>query len=402
MDDLFITGKKILERLKQAGFEAYFVGGCVRDYKMGREINDVDITTDALPEEVESLFENTVDVGIEHGTVIVVLSGRPFEVTTFRVESEYTDHRRPDSVVFTKELAGDLERRDFTMNAMAMDSEFKLIDPYAGLEAIKNRLITTVGLPDERFDEDALRILRAVRFKAQLGFTIDHETVRAMERHAGHLRHVAVERSLVELKKTFSAGHMNGVKSLMVQTGIKKNLPFIKEVDDNTIMSTNTFSFITGMGLQIYLNESLMDYAPDLKLSNAEKNEVKEIVCVFRDLECDRQVKTISYNYNYDTLENVRKLVDTNRFSKKLEWDSVLRQALDMKPFLPIQHISDIDIDGRELMHHFGASGGRWIREVLTILEHEILFNLLPNEKTKILEWMDMHVEFKEGNIKLT
>ena len=402
MDDLFITGKKILERLKQAGFEAYFVGGCVRDYKMGREINDVDITTDALPEEVESLFENTVDVGIEHGTVIVVLSGRPFEVTTFRVESEYTDHRRPDSVVFTKELAGDLERRDFTMNAMAMDSEFKLIDPYAGLEAIKNRLITTVGLPDERFDEDALRILRAVRFKAQLGFTIDHETVRAMERHAGHLRHVAVERSLVELKKTFSAGHMNGVKSLMVQTGIKKNLPFIKEVDDNTFMSTNTFSFITGMGLQIYLNESLMDYAPDLKLSNAEKNEVKEIVCVFRDLECDRQVKTISYNYNYDTLENVRKLVDTNRFSKKLEWDSVLRQALDMKPFLPIQHISDIDIDGRELMRHFGASGGRWIREVLTILEHEILFNLLPNEKTKILEWMDMHVEFKEGNIKLT
>lgn len=402
MDDLFITGKKILERLQEAGFDAYFVGGCVRDYKMGREINDVDITTDALPEEVESLFENTVDVGIEHGTVIVVLSGIPFEVTTFRVESEYTDHRRPDSVAFTKELAGDLERRDFTMNAMAMDSEFKLIDPYAGLEAIKNRSITTVGLPDERFDEDALRILRAVRFKAQLGFTIDQETVRAMERHAGHLRHVAVERSLVELKKTFSAGHMDGVKSLMVRTGIKKNLPFIKEVDDNAFMSTNTFSFITGMGLQIYLNESLMEYAPDLKLSNAEKKEVKEIVCVFRDLEYDRQVKTISYNYNYDTLENVRKLVNTNRFSRKLEWNSILGEALEMKPSLPIQHISDIDIDGRELMRHFEARGGRWIREVFAVLEHEILFNLLPNEKTKILEWMDMHVEFEEGNIKLT
>ena len=120
------------------------------------------------------------------------------------------------------------------------------------------------------------------------------------------------------------------------------------------------------------------------------------------DLEYDRQVKTISYNYNYDTLENVRKLVVINRFSRKLEWSRILDEALEMKPSLPIQHISDIDVDGKELMEHFEAQGGRWIRDIFTILEYEILFNLLPNEKTKILEWMDMHVKFKEGNIELT
>lgn len=401
MDELFITGKKILEKLQEEGFQAYFVGGCVRDYQMGRIINDVDITTNALPEEVETLFENTVDVGKEHGTVIVLIDDTPFEVTTFRVESEYTDHRRPDFVSFTEKLDGDLERRDFTMNAMAMDKEFRLIDPYAGLEAIRRKTISTVGRADERFDEDALRILRAVRFKAQLDFEIDEATLLAMKRHAGNLRYIAVERSLVELKKTYDADYTEEIKPLMIQTGVKDNLPFLREVDDNNFMSTNAFSFISETALQVYMNESLLKYIPDLKLSNLEKHTIREMVEVLQDLEYDKQVKTISYKYNYDTLENVEALVAGNRFSKKLSWRRKLDEAMEMQPLLPIQKISDIDIGGKELMLHFGQNGGRWIREIYSVLEYEILFNELQNEKTKILEWIDVHVEFEEGNIKL-
>lgn len=288
------------------------------------------------------------------------------------------------------------------MNAMAMDGKFRLIDPYSGLEAIRQKSISTVGAADERFDEDALRILRAVRFKAQLGFTIDEETMAAMERHSGHLQYIAIERSLVELKKTYTADHMNEIKSLLIVTRIKDNLPFLNKVDNNNFMSTNAISFITEIAVQIYMNESLINYLSDLKLSNLEKKMITEIVQILQDLEYDKQVKNISYKYNYDTLKNVETLVTGNRFSKKLEWDGILYKAIEMKPFLPIQKISDIDIDGKELMRHFDYRGGSWIKELYSILEYEILFNQLRNEKMKILEWIDVHVEFKEGNIKLT
>lgn len=402
MNELFITGKQILETLQQNDYQAYFVGGCVRDYQMGRPINDVDITTDALPEEVESLFENTVDVGKEHGTIIVLIDDTPFEVTTFRIESGYTDHRRPDSVSFTEELEGDLERRDFTMNAMAMDKEYQLIDPYSGMEAIQQKRISTVGPAEARFDEDALRILRAIRFKAQLCFTIDEETLTAMKHHAGHLQHVAIERSITELKKTYAAEYLKNVKTLMVQTGIKKNIPFLKEVDDNNFMSTTAFSFIEEVAIQVYMNESLLKYISYLKLSNREKNSITEMVDILQDLEYDKHVKAISYKYNYDTLKNVEALVNENQFSDKLRWHNILGEAIEMKPVLPIQKTSDIDIDGKELMQHFERKGGRWIKELFTILEQEILYNQLQNDKKKLLEWIDVHVEFKEGNISLT
>ncbi len=402
MDDLFITGKRILETLQENEYQAYFVGGCVRDHHMGRAINDVDITTDALPETVETLFEKTVDVGKEHGTIIVLIDDIPFEVTTFRVESEYTDYRRPDSVAFTKELEGDLERRDFTMNAMAMDKEFQLIDPFGGVESINQQSISTVGEADARFDEDALRILRAVRFMSQLGFAIDEETITAMSRHAGNLQYIAIERSMIELKKTYAGGFTDKVKPLMIQTGIKENIPFLSKVDDNNFMSTSISSFISEIAIQIYMNASLIEYIPELKLSNSEKNTIREMVDILKELEYDKQIKCISYKYNYDTLENVEALVNDNRFSKKLQWGRMLREAIEMKPLLPIHQTSDIDIGGKELMHHFNYRGGRWIKDLYTILEYEILSNHLQNDKEKILEWIDVNVEFEEGNIKLT
>ena len=171
--------REILKTLQDAGYEAYIVGGCVRDAILGLEPKDWDITTSALPEQVKSLFSNTVDTGIQHGTVMVIRHGTGYEVTTYRIDGEYKDGRHPENVVFTRSLAEDLKRRDFTINAFAYSPEKGVVDMFDGLEDLENRLIRCVGDPNARFSEDALRIMRAVRFSAQLAFKIETVTLAA-------------------------------------------------------------------------------------------------------------------------------------------------------------------------------------------------------------------------------
>lgn len=182
MKPIFQRAIPIIEKLEEAGYEAYFVGGAVRDLLIGREIADVDIATSATPIEMKAIFSKTVDVGIEHGTILILLKGEAYEVTTYRAESTYSDFRRPDEVRFIRHLKEDLQRRDFTMNSIAMDKNGELIDPFAGREAIKNREIKTVGSSEERFNEDALRMMRALRFKSQLGFLLEEGTYDALKR----------------------------------------------------------------------------------------------------------------------------------------------------------------------------------------------------------------------------
>ena len=199
--------RRILAALEGAGYEAYAVGGCVRDSVLGREPQDWDITTSAAPREVKALFRRTVDTGIAHGTVTVLSGGDHFEVTTYRVDGTYSDGRHPDSVRFTPLLSEDLRRRDFTINAMACAADGTIVDLFGGREDLQNRLIRCVGDPDERFTEDALRILRAVRFSAQLDFQIEERTWNALRRHAPNLVHVSRERIFAELNKTILSDH---------------------------------------------------------------------------------------------------------------------------------------------------------------------------------------------------
>lgn len=192
----------IIGLLEGAGYEAYAVGGAVRDSIMGITANDWDITTSALPDELKAVFADfdVIETGIKHGTVTVLIDGEPFEITTYRVESQYSDHRHPDFVDFSRNLKDDLRRRDFTMNAIAY-SPSGFIDPFGGQEDIKNRVIRCVGNADERFDEDALRILRAARFSSVLGFEIDGSTRTAMSKSKAFLRGISAERVFTELKK---------------------------------------------------------------------------------------------------------------------------------------------------------------------------------------------------------
>ncbi len=199
--------KYIIKELTESGYEAYIVGGCVRDSILGRNPSDWDITTSARPEDVKKLFRRTIDTGIQHGTVTVMLKDESYEVTTYRIDGEYTDHRRPDAVTFTDNLSQDLMRRDFTINAMAYNDDKGVIDIYGGLEDLKSKKIRCVGEPDDRFDEDALRIMRAVRFAAQLGFTIDEATSRAATGHTEELNKVSAERIETELTKLLISPH---------------------------------------------------------------------------------------------------------------------------------------------------------------------------------------------------
>lgn len=199
--------KIILDTLHQAGYEAYAVGGCVRDTILMRTPDDWDITTSARPEEIKRVFARTIDTGIEHGTVTVLIAHTPYEVTTYRVDGVYTDHRRPDSVSFSASLGEDLARRDFTINAMAYNEEDGLVDRFGGMQDLQRKIVRCVGAPAERFGEDALRILRAVRFSAQLGFSIDPATRTGIEQLAPTLANISAERICTELVKLITSKH---------------------------------------------------------------------------------------------------------------------------------------------------------------------------------------------------
>ena len=199
--------EQILHRLEEKGFEAYVVGGCVRDSLLGREPHDWDITTSATPQQVKKIFQRTVDTGLKHGTVTVLLDREPYEVTTYRIDGEYLDGRHPSGVTFTRSLREDLQRRDFTINAMAYSDSRGLQDCFGGLEDLEKGMIRAVGDPMKRFGEDALRIMRAVRFAAQLGYAVEEETRRAMKTLAPTLSRVSAERIAAELEKLLVSPH---------------------------------------------------------------------------------------------------------------------------------------------------------------------------------------------------
>ena len=199
--------KYIIETIEAAGFEAYAVGGCVRDSILGRVPGDWDITTSAKPEQVKALFKRTIDTGIAHGTVTVMMDKEGFEVTTYRIDGKYEDSRHPREVTFTPNLEEDLKRRDFTINAMAYNEKAGLIDIFGGMQDIEKKIIRCVGEAEQRFREDALRIMRAVRFSAQLGYSIEEKTAEAIRELAYTLRNISAERIQVELVKLMVSPH---------------------------------------------------------------------------------------------------------------------------------------------------------------------------------------------------
>ncbi len=224
--------KFILNELYKNGFEGYIVGGCVRDYIMGIEPHDYDITTSALPEDVKRIFKHTVDTGIKHGTVTVVIDKIGYEITTYRIDGEYKDNRHPEEVIFTDRLSGDLSRRDFTVNAIAYNDLKGYVDLFGGIDDINSKIIRGVGDPEKRFQEDALRMMRAVRFSAQLDFAIEENTLRALKDNADLIEHISIERIREEFFRLILSDH-NERLDILINSGMTEH--FLPEILDKKI-----------------------------------------------------------------------------------------------------------------------------------------------------------------------
>lgn len=270
------SAEQIIEQLNQAGFEAYVVGGCVRDTLLGKEPEDWDITTSAKPGQVKAIFGRTIDTGIQHGTVTIMKGKEGFEVTTYRIDGEYEDGRHPKSVEFTANLIEDLKRRDFTINAMAYSHASGLIDAFDGLKDLEEHRIRCVGNPIHRFTEDALRILRALRFSAQLRFEIEPETKQAISVLAPNLVHVSKERIQVELTKLLLSPNPEFIRKVY-EIGIS---PFISEA----------FNRLPKGGIAI--NSSLPDTKPLRWAAFLRSGSEDQAVKILKDLKMDNDTIT--------------------------------------------------------------------------------------------------------------
>jgi tRNA nucleotidyltransferase (CCA-adding enzyme) len=264
----------IINELEDHGFEAYAVGGCVRDSILGKEPEDWDITTSAKPAEVKKIFRRTIDTGILHGTVTVLIDKEGYEVTTYRIDGEYEDNRHPKSVEFTTNLIEDLKRRDFTINAMAYNETAGIMDAFGGLKDIEQGIIRCVGSAADRFDEDALRILRAVRFSAQLGFQIEQETCKAAGEKAGNLRNVSAERIRVELNKLLLSNYPEKLLSAY-EIGITKVI--LPEFDKMMETDQHNPHHIYSVGMHTMKAVEYVDnrVSIDLNTGNVKNNKNK-------------------------------------------------------------------------------------------------------------------------------
>ncbi|WP_332648754.1 CCA tRNA nucleotidyltransferase [Lysinibacillus sp. 54212] len=383
--------ENVIHKIQQAGFEAVFVGGAVRDRILNREQHDIDVATSALPSEIKTIFTKTVDVGIEHGTVLVLDEGAPIEVTTYRTDGTYDDHRRPDSVVFVRSLKDDLERRDFTMNAIAMTASYEIIDYYGGISDIEQRLIRAVGQPQKRFQEDALRMLRAVRFRAQLGFAIENETFTAIKKQAQDIQHIAMERISAELNKIWISDNVfEGIVSL-VQSNLANYLPgnFMENLEKWKYCKFTSPSM--GWAYLCFLNrEQHASIVKAYRLSNKEKNYVQNVLRAYDALLQGWSIVDY-FETELSVLEGAYDFAEWQGIELSVTKDQI---AL-IKASLPIESRKDLQANGNDFMEWTNKKRGPWLKDALDKVLLAVLNGSLDNNPDQIREWF-LH-EFDEG-----
>lgn len=426
--------KTALSLLSDAGFEAYIVGGCVRDYLLGRVPNDYDITTSALPEQTQAVFRGykCIDVGIQHGTVAVIIDKMQLEITTYRIDGEYTDKRHPESVTFSSELRDDLSRRDFTVNALACSRAGEIVDCFSGREDLDRKIIRCVGEAQKRFDEDALRIMRAVRFASQLGFTIAPDTEEQIFALKDTLKMISAERLRAELDKLVCG--KAACEILMKYREIPE--VFIPEIGRAAVLTAD----YSGKSLNVWEHTAE-------SLKNSEKNIIIRLTMLFHDLalpECnDRSIpekghfsehalsgakmaadilkrlkydnKTIKavttlvkyHDFRFTTRQDIKRVmsaIGTELFHQLLkvqkacgETDNDLEAArtescdiTDKKECLSIKELAT---DGNELKKH-GCKGAQ-IGEVLSALLDAVLDDRIENSSEALLGYADRYLSEK-------
>ena len=370
----FKDAMNILKIFNEHGFEAYFVGGCVRDYLLGEVFSDIDITTNALPSEVKKIFHKTIDTGIQHGTVTILINSVGYEVTTFRTEGDYKNHRAPEKVEFVSNLREDLDRRDFTINAMALDYNGKLFDYHNGDNDLSSKIIRTVNNPNERFYEDALRMLRAFRFSSKLGFEIENNTLDAIKKNAELIKFVSIERIVNEFKKLLAGkGNLKSLE-LLIDSKLNSYIPFFEEV--NEIQDLSSYSFCQSLYILSIINDISFEKLKFLKLSNKEIKLVKQFDLINQEFKNNTQIELILYKYNR---EDIKFICEYFGYDKEKNIDERI---------LIINSFNDIDITSQEIISTINKNPGPWIKSITLELEKEILLGRLNNNKKDILDFL--------------
>lgn len=400
----------IINTIEKNGHQAYAVGGCVRDTIMGVVPNDWDITTNALPEEVKSYFNKTIDTGIQHGTVTVMLHSTGYEVTTYRIDGDYLDGRHPSSVEFSDRLTDDLCRRDFTINAMAYNDRIGLVDEYGGIDDINNKIIRCVGNPVERFTEDALRMMRAIRFSAQLGFTIDDNTFKAIEKLSTNIQKVSMERVCVELKKTLMSdnpdfcrlyGATNLFRDILPQLHnsftsrqSKRILLTCRYIEKNfalrlaACLSTGTPEDAYNTLRHLRMDNKTIDTV--VKILTYSKDRVEETEPAIREElhKCGRDIFESIIKYELAAVkasEEVTFITNPGRHNHLIKLKTMADEILARGDCFSIK---DLDITGLDLIE-YGLKGTQ-IGDTLNYLLEIVIENPKLNDKATLIGLLDM------------
>lgn len=390
LPEIFVKAMPVLRTLEDAGFEAYFVGGSVRDVLLHRHVHDVDITTSAYPEEVKELFDKSIDTGIKHGTVTVLYGGESYEITTFRTESGYQDFRRPDHVTFVQNLDEDLKRRDFTINALAMDMHGDIVDLFNGIEDLKNHIIRAVGNPEKRFHEDALRMMRAVRFMSQLEFKLEEKTEQAIKDNHELLKKISVERIREEFVKMGLGPFSRQAFQIFLDTQLSEDVPDFAGKKDllqvypqlkfSPTMETSLWAVI--IILLKVSNENIGKFMRDWKNSNAMTEKVEQIIKMF-DLIADH-VPT-----DYELFEAGEDIIINTIDMADILGQPVSSEALvDRYLALPIKTPSELAVDGRFLIKR-GMRPGAQLGRTLNQIRKKVVACEIENSEEAIEQYLD-------------
>ncbi len=377
--------KFIISRLEAFGYRADVVGGPVRDYLLGKIPDDYDITTAATPEETKAVFSDfkTVDTGIKHGTVTLILNGSPYEITTYRIDGEYKDARHPESVYFTTLIEEDLSRRDFTMNAIAYNPKDGITDPFGGERDINSGIIRTVGEPEKRFTEDALRILRGVRFAARLGFEIEEATAAAMHKHKELLGMVSVERIYTEWHKLLSGDFATGVLSEFSDV-IRVFLPEIADAEISVLRDFSEYDYMTRLISLFYISgKSSEEYRRAMKRLKTDSRTVElgaaaldsvGVYDTFSEVGIGRLLNSVGEDAAGLTVSVERLVLNKGADTKAL----LEKYIAENRPY----KISHLRINGNDLLG-MGAVG-RDIGSVLQRLLTEVIDGTLINGREEL------------------
>lgn len=393
----FAQAAGVLKILNENGFEAYVVGGAVRDYLLGRPVHDIDIATSARPSEVRKLFARTIPVGIEHGTVVVLHDGGHYEVTTFRSESEYDDFRHPNQVRFETSLLKDLMRRDFTINAMAIAESGELIDPYQGQRDLQMKRIRTVGKAEKRIEEDPLRMMRGIRFVSELDFALGDVENRAFQECSFLLEKISVERIDQEMTKLLAGKAAGRGLLLMNETHCTAYLPCLKRKREDValfarmklgLLNTDDErwgAFLIGLNIA-----DVHHFARSWKWSAKREKAVQTLCRAYHAMRWKNWDLQEIYRWGLENALAVERLKTAFGETDEIQLASMMKKLRRLWQLCPIHSRKALAVNGDDLLRWTGRIPGPWVARLLETLEQLVLTGLLHNNKEAIREWVQV------------